>query len=105
MTSNRSTLRRDFLKAGMAAAAGLIIEPARTASSAIAAEKPVRIGSVGVGGRGTALLANLLTMKGVEVPAVCDIDPAAAAGAEEMIVRSGANGLRPLPRAMKISNA
>ena len=58
-----------------------------------------------MGGRGTALLANLLTMKGVEVPAVCDIDPAAAAGAEEMIVRSGANGLRPLPRAMKITNA
>ncbi len=88
MTRNRSTLRRNFLKAGMAAAAGLMIAPARTASSAIAAEKPVRIGSVGVGGRGTALLANLLTMKGVEVPAVCDIDPAAAAGAEAMIVRS-----------------
>ncbi len=50
--------RRDFLQASTAAAGN---------------EKPVRIGSVRVGGRGTGLLRNLLTLPGVQVPAVCDI--------------------------------
>jgi hypothetical protein len=44
------------------------------ASAALAAAKPVRIGIVGVGGRGFGLLRILLEMEGVEVPAVCDID-------------------------------
>ena len=38
-------------------------------------DKPVRIGCVGVGGRGTDLMRILLEMPGVEVPAVYDITP------------------------------
>jgi len=63
-------LRRDFLRLGAAVgmAAGL-------ASAARAEEppKPLRMGVIGVGGRGTYLLG-LLLQEGVEVPALCDIN-------------------------------
>jgi hypothetical protein len=79
--------RREALKT--AAAAGLMLAPAGVAWSAGDDKKPVRIGSVGVGGRGTGLLDLLLKMEAVQVPAVCDIVPASAARAQQMVVRSG----------------
>jgi predicted dehydrogenase len=39
-------------------------------------DKPVRIGFVGVGGRGTYLLRTIMDIPGVEVPAICDINEA-----------------------------
>jgi predicted dehydrogenase len=65
----KSLDRRDFLK--LSAAAGLA---AATMRSTVAQDspKPVRLGVVGVGGRGTYLL-NLALAAGVEVPALCDI--------------------------------
>ena len=64
--------RRDFLKAG--AAAGVV---AALGSTTLGQEKsePIRLGVIGVGGRGTHLL-RLALDAGVEVPALCDINEA-----------------------------
>ncbi|HOC71988.1 MAG TPA: Gfo/Idh/MocA family oxidoreductase [Candidatus Hydrogenedentes bacterium] len=78
--------RRSFLGAAAAAAA---LATAQGGPGGDAA----RIGVVGTGNRGRSLLGTLLSIPSVEVPAVCDIDPAAAAAAEEMLVRAG----RPAP--------
>ena len=89
MAFNPSIARREFIKVGAATAAGAMLAPAAMSRAAAEDDKPVRIGCVGVGGRGTGLLGILLKMKGVEVPAVCDINPAAAANARQMVVHSG----------------
>jgi predicted dehydrogenase len=74
--------RRDLLK--LAAAAGL------SASAAQAAEdKPIRVGFVGIGGRGRGLLRNLLKLKNVAVPALCDINEENLARAQTMVAETG----------------
>jgi hypothetical protein len=59
------------------------------------ASASVRIGVVGVGSRGTHLLATMLRFPGVTVPAVCDILPAHAARAQDCVEKAG----RPRPEA------
>jgi predicted dehydrogenase len=81
--------RRDFLKAGAATIAGTMLAPAAIGQALAGDEKPVRIGCVGVGRRGTRLLGFLLSTKGVEVPAICDINPPAALNAQRMVANSG----------------
>ena len=49
----------------------------------------VRIGFVGVGGRGSSLLGDLLNVPGALIPAVCDLLPAHAERAADRIVKSG----------------
>lgn len=80
--------RRQFLgtTAGLAAGAYL-------ANNSAAAEATVRVGIIGTGNRGKSLLGNLLHMSGVAVPAVCDINPEAAAAAANMLELAG----RPKP--------
>ena len=68
--------RREFLQAG--AAVGLAAGLAHDAIGGEAEPKPVRLGVIGIGGRGTYLLGVALKA-GAEVPALCDIDPAALA--------------------------
>jgi predicted dehydrogenase len=58
------------------------------------ASKPIRIGMVGTGSRGTGLLS-IAVAAGVEVPALCDIDPAALNNAVELVARAR-NGRRPV---------
>ncbi|WP_165224248.1 Gfo/Idh/MocA family protein [Aquisphaera insulae] len=66
--------RRRFL--GCSAAASLAISQAATeAAAADDTAAVVRVGLVGVGNRGTALLRSLLELPGVSVPAVCDPEP------------------------------
>ena len=66
--------RRDFL--GMSSAA-LVDSPAATQSAgARRLTRPVRLGFVGVGDRGSYHLDIALGMDGIEVPTVCDIIPA-----------------------------
>src|SRR5579885_1163072 len=72
--------RRDFLK--VAGAAGLN-------AAAAAADRPVRIGMVGVGNRGTSLLRNFLDLPGVIVPAICDIDESHLARAQGIVEKAG----------------
>lgn len=79
--------RRDFLKISTASAAGMAL-------TASAAEKPVRIGFVGVGNRGSYHLDCALGIEGVEVPAVCDIDDKALYRAKRWVEEAG----QPPPR-------
>jgi len=82
--------RRDFLKIN--AAAGLSLAAKRAGfnlSSSQPVEKPVRVAVVGTGNRGRGLLGILLNMKGVEIPALCDIQPPHLEMAQEMVVKSG----------------
>jgi hypothetical protein len=104
--------RREFLRlgamgavagavgVGAAAAAGEVAEastpPSPTNSAtmigvpyaAIAAASGPRIGIIGVGGRGTSLLGNLLGAK-ASVAAICDIVPEKAAHAQSLIEDAG----------------
>ncbi|MCR4413252.1 MAG: Gfo/Idh/MocA family oxidoreductase [Thermoguttaceae bacterium] len=80
--------RRDAIRigatAGLAAAAGVAM--------AQAPPKPLRVGVIGVGGRGTYLL-NLALAAGVEVPAVCDIREAHLNRALDLVAK--ARGRKP----------
>ena len=70
--------RRSFL--GAAAGATLVFGQS---------PKPVRIGMVGVGNRGSADLKTLLDLPGVEAPAICDINEANLQRAQDMVEKSG----------------
>jgi predicted dehydrogenase len=67
--------RRDFLRhsAKLSLALGLSA-PGTTALFARPEEKPVRLGFVGVGGRGTYLLRTALDLGGVNAVSICDIN-------------------------------
>ena len=80
MTSEK-TNRRDFLKLaagttmtlGLSGCSGLML--GRTKPAKNAPLETVRVGFVGVGNRGTGLMDILLHLEGVQVKAICDIDP------------------------------
>jgi predicted dehydrogenase len=72
--------RRDFLK--LAAATGI-------PHSLSSAEKPVRIGMVGVGNRGTGIVRILLEIPGVEIPAICDINEEHLRKAQSLVEKRG----------------
>jgi predicted dehydrogenase len=74
--------RRDLLK--LAAAAGLSAAAAQSAE-----DKPIRVGFVGIGGRGRGLLRNLLKLKNVEVLALGDINEENLARAQTMVSEAG----------------
>ena len=81
--------RREFLKAGAVAGAGLAVAGSGFGQTASAEDRPVRVGLIGPGRRGSGLLGLLLSLKGVQVPAVCDVDPAQAKAAQDMVERAG----------------
>ena len=64
-----------------------------SAAVASAQNSTVRVGIIGVGGRGTSLMTVLLSMEGVEIPAICDIDQAKVERAQAQVEKSG----RPKP--------
>jgi len=83
LAMTESFTRRQFTKTAAAiAVAGPLVHAAR---SSAAEARPVRVGFVGVGGRGTGMLRYALRIKGVQVPAVCDINPAAATRAQKIV--------------------
>src|SRR5690606_16389473 len=91
--------RRDFLKLSSAAMgsvtlAGMGLPKAAFGAKGAAAEKPIRLGFVGVGGRGSYHLDAALGIEGVEVPAICEIKPERLYSAKRWIEESG----RPTPR-------
>ncbi len=81
---NRRQVVQIGAAAGLAAATG--------ATLAQASPKPLRVGVIGVGGRGTYLLS-LALAAGVEVPAVCDINEAHLNRAIDLVAK--ARGRKP----------
>jgi hypothetical protein len=92
--------RRDFLGAGVTAAAAVNLLPGtalagdgskadRMIGVPFASRDVVRIGLIGVGGRGRSLLRDLLAIDGVRVTALCDLVPAHAARGAEMVKEAG----------------
>ncbi len=64
--------RRRFL--GCSAAAGLALAKGQVAEGA-SASKPIRVGVIGLGNRGTTLLRTVLELSNAQVVAVADLDP------------------------------
>ncbi len=86
--------RRDFLKLTTASVAGMAVAGQMRPKPARAANKPVRLGFVGVGDRGSWHLDCALGIEGVEVPAICDIKDHYLHRAKNWVESSG----RPSPR-------
>jgi hypothetical protein len=79
--------RRDFITAS--ALAGLAATMGKSARAGVDGRK-VRLGFIGVGGRGSGLLANCLKMQDVEITAICDVLDANLARAQALVEKSGA---------------
>jgi predicted dehydrogenase len=93
--------RRSFLKAGAIAGLGVAFDGLQTAAAnehgtgeartqfKVEPIKQVRVGFVGVGGMGSTHLGNFLRIDGVQIKAVCDIEPAHVERAQNAVVKAG----------------
>jgi hypothetical protein len=102
--------RRSFLKQSMAVGASAIVASEFSTAEAPkdAKEKPaskdsagtmmgvpferterVRLGIIGVGGRGSSLLRDLLAVENVEIKAICDLVPEKVAHAQKAVTDAG----------------
>jgi predicted dehydrogenase len=88
---NKRIHRRQFVKLSATVSAGLA--GVAVGQSLAAAPRPIRLGVVGVGSRGSSLLQSLLGLEGVEVPALCDINLANLQRAQAVVEKTG----RPKP--------
>ena len=90
--------RRSFLKLSTAAMGGVALSgmslTKETMAQNAADVTPIRLGFIGVGGRGSYHLDVSLGIEGVEVPAVCDINATRLHRAKRWVEESG----RPTPR-------
>lgn len=95
--SKKNYDRRDFLKFSTAAVGGVAFAgtglPKNVFLQNFNEDKPIRLGFVGIGGRGSYHLDVALGIKGVEVPAICEIKPKRLYRAKRWIEKSG----RPAP--------
>ena len=89
--------RRSFLKMSTAAVGGSalkgLVMPSTARASSGSQLKPIRLGFIGVGGRGSYHLDVSLGIEGVEVPALCDINATRLHRAKRWVEESG----RPTP--------
>lgn len=81
-----SMTRRSFLKT-TAAAAGML--PASAWADTPGANERIRVGVMGVKGRGRSHIAALLAMKDVEIAYLCDVDKNVVGPAVQMIEKAG----------------
>ena len=86
--------RRGFLNVSTASLAGLALTESGFGAQTSSSGKPVRLGFVGVGNRGSYHLDCALGMEGVEVVAVCDTDDKAIYRAKRWVEEAG----QPSPR-------
>ncbi|MBL7737534.1 MAG: Gfo/Idh/MocA family oxidoreductase [Chitinophagaceae bacterium] len=92
--------RRDFTKISATAALGGAAMlsglgfPKGASAQGLQDNKPVRLGFIGIGGRGSYHLNSALGIEGVEVPAICEVIPKRLQQAKKWIEESG----RPTPR-------
>ena len=84
----KNLTRRSFIKTGTMATIGMgMLSDPGYASEASA--KNVRIAVIGTGNRGTGHVHNLLTIEGVEIVAVCDLEEIRARNAADLCVKAG----------------
>jgi len=86
--------RRDFVKnIALGTAGALLVKPDSTVASpqAPVPGQPLRVGFIGVGGRGTHLLTQVLSIDGVEVVAICDTNPTNLRRAQRMVEQKRGN--------------
>ncbi len=83
--------RREFLKHTGAVGAGLALAGVHGAVEAAneATRGPLKIGFVGIGGRGSNLLKILLDLEGIEISALCDIREDRVTRAQRWVVEAG----------------
>jgi predicted dehydrogenase len=74
MITRRTVLRRSSLVAGTTLFAASALRPSMLANP-VGANGDVRLGVIGLNGKGSAHLKNLLKMPGVRVAGLCDVDP------------------------------
>ena len=95
----RVVSRRSFVRDVALGTAGALLLKSRSApgeSAAAPGTRPLRVGFIGVGGRGTSLLTDVLSIQdaqNVEVAAVCDINPSNLRRAQRMVEQK--SGKRP----------
>ncbi len=84
----KNVSRREFIRTGSLAAAGISLLPGEAA----ARQRPgltVRVGVIGTGNRGTSHVHNLLAIEGAEIIAVCDIADSKAKNAAKICSNQG----------------
>jgi predicted dehydrogenase len=81
--------RREFLKVGAASTMGMGAVSQGLGLASASTEKPLRLGIVGVGDRGTSHVETLLAMGGVQIPALCDINQEHLTRAQTMVEKAG----------------
>ena len=74
MLSRRTFLHRSTIAAGVTLAAASGLRPS-TFANPTGANGDIRLGLIGLNGKGSSHLKNLLKMSGVRVAALCDVDP------------------------------
>jgi len=77
--------RRDLLKAGAGAAAGMSLWPHMLSAEPSRPDSKVRLGFIGVGGRGSWLLGLALQRDDTEIKAVCDVKAERVERARQMV--------------------
>jgi len=80
--------RRNFIKTSAITGLALAMTPMYSFGNPLK-DKKVRIGFIGVGGRGRNHLGNILRRSDVIVPAICDVDPEAIEISKSMIQKAG----------------
>lgn len=79
MTSKKDS-RRDFIKKAALGSAGLTFAmSAKSYASIVGANDRIRIGAIGVNGRGNGMAKNFASQEGFEVAYICDVDADAMA--------------------------
>jgi len=86
---SRNLKRRDFMKMSAITAGGLALPGLGFAQFTSDEDKPIRIGFIGIGGRGSYHLDAALGIKGVVVPAICDINVTNLHRAKRWVEESG----------------
>src|SRR6476661_1650749 len=87
--------RRQFLKAGAGAAAGMAALSFGPYVAYAADQKPLRVGLIGSGWYGKADLFRLIQVSPVEVVSLCDVDKKMLADAAEMVSTRQASKKKP----------
>jgi len=80
--------RREFIKKNTIAGIGLAMAPSFL-RAAVPSEEKIRLGFIGMGGRGTDLLGLVLERKDVVIKAVCDIKDVAVRNAQKLVEDAG----------------